>query len=123
MDLRMYRKILCFFFALTIIGILFMACDRKDSNATGKIYKGVTNGYSGKLTVKATITKNGTIEAIKVEGDDESSELGGPAINSIAREIIRNQSTVVDSVSGATVTSNAMIEATKKALDKAGITK
>jgi len=97
-----------------------MSCDRKDSNATGKIYKGTAEGYSGTLTVKATITAEGTIEAIKVEGNDESSELGGPAISTIAREIIASQNVLVDGVSGATVTSNAMIEATKNALNKAG---
>lgn len=123
MDLRMYRKILCFFFVLTVVGIFLMSCDRKDSNTTGKLYKGSAEGYGGTLTVKATIAKDETIEAIHVEGEDKASELGGPAINTIAREIITSQSVLVDGVSGATVTSNAVIEATKNALNKAGISK
>jgi len=99
-----------------------MGCKDKDSDAVdGTTYTGTAQGYEGEVTVKVTVAKDGTINAIDVDAPDETKEVGGAAAPKVAKSIIANQSLAVDTVSGATITSNAVISATEAALKEAGI--
>lgn len=98
-----------------------------NANAMGPItgakegtYTASAQGYSS--TVKATVTigKDGKVSDIKVDASGETAELGGKAAPTIADQVVKNQSLAVDTVSGATVTSNATITAIKDALSQAG---
>ncbi len=72
------------------------------------------------LSLKVTI-ENGTITAINMISKTETKALGDIAIDKIIERILQAQSTDVDTIFGATLTSNAVIVAVEEALEKAGI--
>lgn len=84
----------------------------------GSSYK----GYGGKLTVEVTVLDNGEVTAIEVTEHEETEEYFEEAAKRVIDSIIEKQSVssnVVDAVSGATCTSEAIIEAVAVALSKA----
>lgn len=77
----------------------------------------------GKLsTIRATVTLDeaGKISDVKVNASGETPELGGVAANALSKAIVENQSTEVDDVSGATVSSQAIKAAVREAIKKSG---
>ncbi len=76
-------------------------------------YRGSANGYNGPVAVAVTVA-NGRIAAVAVVQSRESRPKNAP--DAIPRQILAQQSVLVDAVSGATVTSNAVREATARAL-------
>ncbi len=75
------------------------------------------NGMGGELTVKVTVV-DGTIKAVEVVSHKETDGIGTMAIETLPAQIVEKNSTEVDTVSGATITSNAIIEAVNDALSK-----
>jgi len=63
--------------------------------------------------------EDGRITAIDVVSENETNGLGDKAIPEVIQSILESQSTDVDGVAGATVSSNAVKEAVKKALEEA----
>lgn len=70
-------------------------------------YEGSARGYGGPITVKAKFSEYG-IEDVKVEAPDETPEIGKSAAVRLSKDIWAKQSHSVDSISGATMTSNAV---------------
>lgn len=93
--------------------------DVSSSNVKDGEYYGEAEGYGGLLKVKVTI-KNGKIVNVEVVSNNETPEYFSAAKEVINR-IISSGSVDVDSVSGATVSSNAIKRAVADALSKAGI--
>lgn len=81
-------------------------------------YTESADGYAGPVTVKLTI-KNGKIAAVDVVSQNETPEFYAKA-KAILPKIVEQNSADVDVVSGATITSNAIKNAVRKALIKAG---
>lgn len=81
------------------------------------IYRGTSAGYSGNITVEVKIQDRRIIDILVVEfGKDERQE----AIEKIPGLILAGQKVEgVDTVTGATETSEAILAATRKALEKA----
>lgn len=73
------------------------------------------DGHNGPLTVEVTVG-NGTITGVAVTEHSETDGLSDPAIEDVPAAIVENNSTDVDIVSGATVTSEAIMEAVNQAL-------
>lgn len=83
-------------------------------------YKGSSEeGYGGTVEVTVTVSED-AIENIVVAADGETPEIGGNAMTRIADEIIATQSLAVDTVSGATMSSEALLAAVAVALTEAG---
>ena len=83
--------------------------------ATGE---GTAKGHNGDL--KAVVTFDGDkISKIDLE-HEETEGLGDKAADSLVEKIVANNSVNVDTVSGATVTSVAVIDAVKAAIEKSG---
>ncbi len=80
---------------------------------------GTAQGINGDVTVEVTLTKD-TIYSVTVTEQQETEGIGDKAIAAVPGEIVAANSTQVDAVSGATVTSNAIIEAVKNAITAAG---
>lgn len=117
-----YMKFFMLISLFCFLSLSLMGCKDKDSDSVdGTTYTGTAQGYEGEVTVKVTVAKDGTINAIDVDAPDETKEVGGAAAPKVAKSIISNQSLAVDTVSGATITSNAVISATEAALKEAGI--
>ena len=81
-------------------------------------YTGEGTGYRPGLQVSVTV-KNGKISAVEVLSNNETPRFSQMPIQQIPQEIIAAQSTKVDTVSGATRTSNGIIEAVNNALSQA----
>ena len=78
--------------------------------------EGVAEGFGGELKVK--VTKEGeTISAVEVTENSETPDIASEALEEIPKRIVEANSTEVDIVSGATVTSEAIIYAVNNALD------
>lgn len=126
------KKITKFFtlFVLPMLAfVLLVACgDTSEEGSTGSetesgqvadgTYEGTADGYVGDITVKVTF-ENG--EITNVESDhEETATIGGDAISSMSEEVVDNQSINVDTVSGATVSSDAFLVALTAALEATG---
>ena len=83
-------------------------------------YTGTGKGFKGTVTAKVTIS-GGKIKTIDVSGSDDAAYFG-KAKSGIINKMISTQSTNVDTVSGATYSSNGIISAVRNALKKAQTT-
>ena len=84
-------------------------------------YYGSGNGFAGEIKVKVVV-KKGKIKEIKViESNDGASYIA--SASALLKDIIKKQSTNVDTVSGATYSSVGLIEAVRDALKDAGLSK
>lgn len=84
-------------------------------------YEASEKGFGGDVTVTVTVDEAGAVTAMEVKADSETPDLGGKAAPKIAEEIVANQSLAIDAVSGATITSDAVLAAAENALSQAGI--
>jgi len=73
-------------------------------------YTAKAKGYGGYVVVTITVDDN-DITDVKITGDQETSYIGGIAISEMPALILEAQSSEVDVTSGATFTSDAVIEA------------
>ncbi len=95
--------------------ILATACSSNEP-VEQTVLKGTAKGYGGELKVEVTL-EGETIVGIGVTEHKETDGIGTPAIDEIPMAIIQANSTDVDVVAGATVTSTAIINAVNNALD------
>ncbi len=91
--------------------------EAKEPELAPNEYIGVSNGFGGEVKVK--VTMNGDkIEKIDVLSHTETAGVSDPALSTIPQAIIDAQSAEVDAVSGATVTSKAIMDAVANALSQ-----
>lgn len=90
----------------------------KSVSYTPGTYTGSAQGFGGEIKATVIITESG-IEAVELTGDDETPEIGGSALKKVSKRIVEAQSTLVDAVSGSTITADAAIEAVNQALGQA----
>ena len=82
-------------------------------------YEAEAEGYAGKVHVKLSI-ENDVITGISAWADDDDPEYFGDAVNTVIPQIGSKVSADgIDACSGATYSSNGIIEAAKKALEQA----
>lgn len=82
-------------------------------------YTGSSKGMGGLVTVEVVFSAD-TIKSVKIVSQSETPSIAGPALERIPAAIVARQSLAVDTVSGATVSSKAIIEAVADAAAKAG---
>lgn len=114
---KILNLLLCFLMVATITG-----CQNKEGSAG--VYKAGTyiassQGYHGEVKLEVVVSEE-KIEEIKILEHDETQGVGTVAVEKIPGWIIENQSLAADVVSGATITSNAIITAVEAALTEAG---
>ncbi len=98
-----------------------------DTTSVGKMTPGdytvTTKGHNGELTVTVTVSDS-EIKDVKVGENEETYGIGYGIINApldvAPGWIVANQSLAFDAVSGATVTSKAIVTAVAEAVTKAG---
>ena len=88
--------------------------------AMADTYAGEATGFGGAIKLEAEVT-DGAIVAINVLEANETETIGGMALNLLPEMVVSAQSTNIDGVSGATVTSTAFFEAVNAALTAAGL--
>ena len=121
MNLRKHRLLVITL--VIMIGISLTGCTGKktgeDTSYKSGTYTTEAEGYGGVIKVETTFT-DGKIDKINILENSETVGIGSVAIEQLPKEIVQYQSLGVDVVSGATRTSNAIIEAVSKAVEKAG---
>ena len=90
----------------------------EEANYKEGTYEGVAQGYGGEVIVKVTVDSQEIVSIEVTVADNEDAAYYNMAID-IIPTIIETQSVEVDVVSGATYTSNGIIDAVKDALEKA----
>ena len=86
--------------------------------AETKTLTGVGKGFGGEVTVTVTLEGDKIVD-VKAVGDKETPNVGSKAIDELPAKIVEAGSVNVDVVTGATVTSNAIIYAVNNAMDPA----
>lgn len=81
------------------------------------IYYGTAEGYNGDITVAVVIQEH-TIKAILVTEEDDDDTFFARAMD-VVKNVVKAQSTDVDTVSGATYSSTGLLNAIKNALKEA----
>ncbi len=104
---------------LTLALLLFSVGAYAEALFVPGTYEAEAKGFGG--TVKVTITvSESEITGVTIEGASETPALGGVAVETMGPAIQKAQTPNVDALSGATVTSKAIIAAATEALEKAG---
>jgi fumarate reductase flavoprotein subunit len=85
-------------------------------NATGTA-SATTLGFGGDITVTITMA-DGYITDVEVIGNDETPSVGSVAITRAPNLIKKNNSGVLDAISGASITTAAISTAAQEAIDK-----
>lgn len=117
----MRKRVLFLVVLLTLtFSVVFTGCSK---NSTGKgwkdgTYNGKAEGVHGDVEISVEI-KKGKIDKINVVSQSETSGVSEVAFEQVPAEIIKKQSTEVETVAGATVSSKAIIDAVNDALSKA----
>ena len=91
------------------------------AGSSGGALTGTADGFMGPITVSVTMDGD-TITAVEVVSNSETPEIAGTALEQIPAAIVAANSADVDVVSGATYTSNGIINAVKNALSGGGST-
>jgi uncharacterized protein with FMN-binding domain len=92
--------------------------DTTEESSSDGIYTGTGYGKKGSITVEVTID-NDLITDITVISHNEDKGYYETAFSQVSAEIISSQSLDVATVSGATISSNGLIEAVEDALSQA----
>ncbi len=105
------------------MSLSLMACGKKVVNEGLKdgTFTGSGKGNNGPISVEVSV-KDKKIAGITLKEHAETKGLGDVAMDSIIKLIVENNSTNCDVVSGATNSSNGLIEAVRNGLIEAGAT-
>ncbi|MBQ9263953.1 MAG: FAD-dependent oxidoreductase [Clostridia bacterium] len=108
--------------SLILVVMMVMTCGISAAFADGYhagTYEGVGKGNNGEVKVSVTFSDD-QIVRVEVSEHAETPGVSDPAIERIPADIVAQQSLAVDTVSGATNTSNAILTAVADAVAQAG---
>ena len=119
--MKIAKKLICLLAAVSMITTLSVCQSKTESTAgyTAGTYEGVGKGVHGDITLEVTFDDK-SINSIEVVSHNETAGISDAAFDKIPAAIIENQSLAVDTVSGATLTSNGILEAVGNAVTAAG---
>ena len=112
--------------SLVLAGAMFLsACGGSASSTTSAsgvsgTFTGTAKGMGGDVSVTLTLTDS-VITDCTATGDGETAGIGSVVIDQFPDEVVAGNTINIDSISGATITSNAFLEAAKAALTEAGL--
>ncbi len=107
----MAKKILLFTLLAAIIAVVaFIAFADND-----KVLHGEAEGYGGLVKVQVTI-RDEVITKVEVDAPHETPGVGTKAVEILPQKIVEQGHANIDVLSGATITSNAILDAVNKAL-------
>lgn len=108
------KKLLSVMLVITLTAVMLCA------GALADTYCAAVDGRNAPITVEVSID-NGVIAAVTVTEQAETPEIAAAAIESIPAGIVAAQSIAIDSVAGATITSDAIKAAVRACLEQAGL--
>lgn len=95
---------------------LLTGCGSKEAKLEDGTYTGTGEGFGGDVVVEVTVAE-GKISAVEVVENSETPDFASEALETVPASIVEKNSADVDGHSGATMTSNAIKEAVKNALE------
>ncbi len=122
------KKVLAFVvIALMLVGMLTGCTTSAPADNTAEqagslkdgTYVGTGNGNNGDIKVEMKV-EGGKIAAVTVLEHEETPGMSDAAIENIPKAIVSGQTIAVDTISGATNSSNGIIEAVKSCIEQAG---
>ena len=108
------RKYAAFFSALLMTG-LFAA------SPLAETYTATEQGFGGEISVSLTI-EDGVLQDVQIIGDAETEGVGKRAVETMPAAMVEANSVEVEGISGATISSTAILNAAKAALLESGAT-
>ena len=111
--------------ALAVSAMLIAGCSTGGGTGDGATFKagtyeGSAAGFGGDLKVEVVLSDE-AIDSVTVTENSETEGIGSKAVETLPQAIVDAQSVDVDSVSGATVSSEAIKAAVTMALEAAGV--
>lgn len=110
--------------AAAVVALPLAAQSARAEEAAGTVapqyFEGTAMGRAGDVTLNV-VYGNGCILGLDVVKSSETATISDAAIKKVGSDIVRYQSLAVDTVAGATLTSLAVINAARNALEGAGI--
>ena len=86
---------------------------------TAGTYEGTAKGHNGSVTVEVEFSDS-SIMSVTVTDQEETPQIAAGALEQIPARIVEEQSLMVDAVTGATITSSAILEAVGDCAAQAG---
>ncbi len=117
------KRNLSLFIALLMVLTLFTGCGNGGEGAaegTGETVEGIGTGYGGEIRVEVEI-EGEEIKNITILEHQETEGISDMALEEMPDRITEGQSLSVDTVSGATLTSEGILEGVTNALQEAGL--
>lgn len=114
----MFKKTLSIIIAATML-LVCMASPASAQAYTAGTYTGIGEGRNGSVSVEVTFSDS-AIESVVIGENQETAEIAASPFEQIPAAIVEHQSLAVDTVAGATLTSNAVIDAVRDAVVQAG---
>jgi len=110
------KKIISILLALSML--LSLSAAMADGLTAGT-YSATVDGRNGKLTLSVTVDE-AAITAIEIGEHQETAGVADPALTLLVEDVIKHQSVGVDAMTGATITSDAVLLAVSECLKQAG---
>lgn len=107
-------------FFLIAIMALTVGCSEREPIYVPGTYINETEGYYSTLRVSVTVDQN-HITHIEILSHEEPEVLANVVFEELPKSIMKKNNTDVDVISGATYTSEALIDAVNKALEQAKV--
>lgn len=128
--MRIKSKFIVFIVLVGLLSTILLGCQSKpatndgNSNVVSGLFKpgtytGEGEGIGGKVKVSVTVDEN-SIKEVKILENSETKGIADAALEKIPAAIVEGQTLAVDAVTGATVTSQAILAAVEAALKEAG---
>lgn len=116
----MNKKVISSVLAFAMAAALGGCSSSTESTATYKAgtYSASSPGHSSDVTVTAEFDDS-SITTVTIDASGETESIGGAAVETLQQEILDAQSAEIDTVSGATETSNAVIRAMEDVISQA----
>lgn len=112
------RTVCALLLAIAVFSTCSTASSRTKLNFNPGIYTSTQRGMAGFFDITVTFSEH-TIESIKIGENKETYMVGSEAIRILPERIIENQSLNVDVVSGASITSYAVIYGVQNCVEQA----
>lgn len=121
------KKMLMLTFCMVLIVSMLSGCkgNGESANSSSSSFKagtfaGEAEGKEGVIKVEVTMDEPDKIKDIKIVSQSETGGLGDSALEKIKDQILEGQTLAVDAVSGASLSSEAMLAAVEDAVTKGG---
>ncbi|MBR2570653.1 MAG: FAD-binding protein [Clostridia bacterium] len=113
------KRTLSLFIVLCLLALSLSFAGAEGNAMNPGTYYGVGNGRNGAIVVAVTVSEN-AIENVQVVASQETWNTGSVPVKEYPALIVENQSLNVDIVSGATISSVAMLNAVRDCISQAG---